>query len=473
MQHELRLAGFHFEELKQHLYPGDGKEAIAIALCGRFVNQRASKLLVHRLLLIPHSQCQREVDFIEWPTESIAPLLDRAAKANLAIVKIHSHPGWYDSFSAIDDKSDREFFDSVFGWTLRDDPHGSLIMLPDGSLFGRVILPDLSFEPIMRINVAGDEIMEWPEVSPSDPVEEAAQRTAQLFGDATYRHLKRLRIGVVGCSGTGSPVLEQLCRYTVGQIVCVDDDRVERKNINRILHATIADAKARRQKVIVLKEALDKIGLDTEIVIFPDNLYNSIDAVHTLIDCDVIIGCSDTAEARDLINKICTFYLIPLLDMGIWIESDGKGGINKIEGSVHYIQPGKSSLLTRGVYSIDDVKAEALRRKNPEEYNRLLAEGQKTGYKYIKDVNVDRPAVISLNMQIAAQAVNELLNRIHPYKVNRPNMSAKISVDFTNDLIIPEPESDFKVDGYLKAKVGRGDIRPLLESVELPQSRLT
>ena len=47
-----------------------------------------------------------------------------------------------------------------------------------------------------------------------------------------------MSIAVVGCSGTGSPVIEQLARLGVGRLVLVDPDRVEEKNLNRIVNAT-------------------------------------------------------------------------------------------------------------------------------------------------------------------------------------------------------------------------------------------
>jgi molybdopterin/thiamine biosynthesis adenylyltransferase len=466
MQYQLRISGRHFEEVKNHLFPGDGKEAIAIALCGRFINERVTMLLVHKILLIPYEDCIREPDFLEWQTERVVPFLTAAMAKNLAIVKIHSHPGWYDSFSSLDNKSDTEFFSSVYGWVEGDLPHASAVMLPDGSLFGRVILPDLGFKPISKVSVAGDQILIWPKNTASK-VDDFGKRTAQLLGEGTYMELKRLKVGVVGCSGTGSIVIEQLFRNSVGCLVFVDGDPVEEKNVNRILNSKIKHAKSKTLKVEVLKTAVEDSGLLTTVVIFGSNLYDSSQAVKELATCDVLFGCMDTAEGRDLLNKLSSFYLIPYIDMGLAIESDGKGGIDKIEGSVHYIQPGKSSLLTRGVYTLDDVQAEYLLRKNKVEYDRLVEEGRKTGYKYIKDLNVERPAVISFNMQIASAAVTELLNRVHPFKISKLNESAKLAIDITDNFIVPEKESDFATDQYLLEKMGRGDMNPLLETVDL------
>ena len=116
---------------------------------------------------------------------------------------------------------------------------------------------------------------------------------------------------------------------------------------------------------------------------------------------------------------------------------------------------------------MDEVVAESLLRRNPEEYRRLIDEGRRTGHKYIQDVQVDRPAVIGINMQVAAIAINELLNRIHPYKISSLAQTAKIAVDVTDNFMVPENESDFPVDNFALKQVGRGDVEPLLDCVEL------
>jgi len=87
--------------------------------------------------------------------------------------------------------------------------------------------------------------------------------------------------------------------------------------------------------------------------------------------------------------------------------------IRRVGGS-HYLQPGGSSLHSRGVYTMEEVRAEGLRRTDPTAYAGLLKEG------ILKGIRVDRPAVISVNMLIAGVAVNDFLARIHPFRLD-PN----------------------------------------------------
>lgn len=69
--------------------------------------------------------------------------------------------------------------------------------------------------------------------------------------------LGRLSACVVGVSGTGSIVAEQLARLGFGQIILVDFDRVEQKNLNRILNSTESDAGLNVLKVDSMRRAID------------------------------------------------------------------------------------------------------------------------------------------------------------------------------------------------------------------------
>lgn len=466
MKYQLNISGLHYEKIKQHLYPGDGKEAVAIALCGRYSYNGMHKLMVHELFLIPYEDCTiRSPDLIQWSTRIIQPILEKAHLKKLSILKIHSHPTNYADFSETDDISDMELFSSVYGWVDDDGPHASAIMLPDGEIFGRFFLPDLSVVKINKTLIAGDQVQIFP-IPVEAKIDETGKRTAQAFGGKTYNLLKGLKIGIIGCSGTGSPTIEQLARLGVGSLIIVDPDHVEHKNINRILYTKAEDANQKRLKVDVIKEGIDKIGLGTRISAFHENIYDNNNLLRELAGCDFLFGCMDSVDGRHLLNQLATFYLVPYMDMGVKLEADGKGGISKICGSAHYLQPGKSSLLSRKIYTVDDLRAAGQLRKNPEEYRELLKNS------YIKNINVERPAVISVNMLISSLGVNEFLNRIHPFKSDTPHNYAVITVDLTENYLINESEDDKEIDLYLTKKIGRGDMDAFLDTPELSEKKI-
>jgi hypothetical protein len=461
MKFKLRLTGGQHAALRSHLFPGDGKEAVALALCGRRVGTSQHVLTVRRLVPVPHDQCSiRTRKRVTWPTDLLPPLLEEAARRHLAVVKFHSHPGNLAEFSEVDDQSDGELFSSVHGWLDDDLPHASVVMLPDGQMFGRAVEADGQYAPLSSVAVAGDDISFWHQADGDEEESDVLASHQQLFGDGTLRRLRQLSVAVVGCSGTGSIVVEQLARLGVGQLTMVDPDRVERRNLNRIVNATGEDARENRFKVHVLARRIEEMGLGTEVLPLPLNLVDPV-AVKAVAECDVAFGCMDGVEGRHVLNMLAVFYLLPYFDVGVRLEADGDGGIDEVCGTVHYMQPDQSSLLARGVYTIDELQAEALRRVDPKEY------GERLKANYLKGVRVDRPAVISVNMQLASMAVNEFLARLHPYR-HDPNAEFAVHrVSLAQG--VTYREADPTPCRVLSRHAGRGDIRPLLDMPELSE----
>lgn len=460
MRTKLRLTEKDHAILEEHLHPGDGLEAVAVALCGRRRSDERHVLTVQRVVPIPYNECKvRRPDRVTWSTERLAPLLEEASKRDLAILKIHSHPTGYEKFSAVDDESDADLFNSVFGWTDSQYPHASAVMLPGGRMFGRTIMRKGSFKPLSSIMVPGDDIRFWPEDS-NESVPEFAKRHAQLFGNKTTKLMKGMTAAIVGCSGTGSPTVEQVARLGFSRIVVIDPDFVEEKNLNRIVNATRVDADEKRLKVEVMKRAIDAMGFGTEVDFIGEDLA-SPRAVKAVAESDVVFGCMDGVEGRHLLNRLCSFYLIPYFDVGVKLQADGNGGIEEAVGAVHYVKPGGSTLLDRRVYTLDQLKSAGLKRTDPEAYREQVKVG------YIHGVAEDRPAVISINMQMAATAVNEFLARVHPYRLDSNAESAIVRVSFIQALTYREREGE--KSEIFTAHLGKGDVVPLLSMPELSE----
>jgi hypothetical protein len=452
----LRISGVHARSLKEHLFPGDGNEAVAFALCGRHRAGDAEVLLVQEILPIPHEECVREPNRITWRTTALEPILVRAASQRLGVVKFHSHPTGFPQFSATDDRSDQDLFPSIYGWVDDDGPHASVIVLPDGRMVGRSIDVQNRILPLARIMIVGDDIRVFDTAAPDRPPAHA-ERHAQLFGTATTSLLSTLVIGVVGCSGTGSVAVELLARLGVRRLILVDPDRVEEKNLNRILGSRMSDATARRPKVEVLARSIRamEIGVDVVPLLMP---LATPAAVKALAGCDVVFGCMDSHDGRRTLNRLASFYLLPYLDCGVGLEADGQGGIHQVCAASHYLQPGGSSVSSRRIIDPKRADAEAIARSDPEAYARLRAE------KYIDGANEDRPAVVSVNALAASLAVNELLARLHPYRDDPNRGFASVRMSLSQMHLYADQET---YDGSIRRAMGRGDLDPLLDMPEL------
>lgn len=303
-------------------------------------------------------------------------------------------------------------------------------------------------------------------LSPDDfqPLPEFTKRHEQLFGRKTASLLRRITAAVIGCSGTGSPLIEQLARLGISRVLMLDPKPVEFRNLNRITNATFHDAKTKRPKVEVLADAIRGMNSGTDPIPIQAHLSHP-DVIRQVAASDVLFGCLDSVEGRHVLNRLATFYSIPYFDIGVGIRADGNGGIRQASGSVHYIQPGGSSLLSRGCYTLDELHAESLRRTDPAAFADQLRSG------YILGAQEDTPAVISINMQLAALAVNEFLARIHPYRTDDNCLFAIHRIDFKHGFT--SAESEPAPCPILLPHVGRGDVDPLLDMPSLSEGDLS
>lgn len=286
--------------------------------------------------------------------------------------------------------------------------------------------------------------------------EEMNRRTEQMFGTATVSILQKLKIGVVGVSGTGSIVAEQLVRLGIGEIILVDNDVIEEKNLNRILNSKKQDAVCGISKVKMFEQHIKTSELPTNVIICNTVVANS-ETIKELSQCDVIFGCLDSIDGRHHLNLISTCYIIPYFDVGVKLVADGTGGIDEITTAAHYVQPGGSSLMSRHVYTSEMLSAASLKRENPEEYAARMQE------KYIVGAQESSPAVISVNMLAASIVVLDFLARVHKYRSEDICSIETTRVDLTNLRIILDNCSD--TCPIFSRFLGQGDANNLLMSV--------
>jgi hypothetical protein len=453
MSTTLRFAQQHHEMLRRHMFPGDGNEAIALVLCGRREGADRRVLTAREVVPVPYHECSvRTPDRVVWSSNILDRLIPRVWKCGLSIVKIHSHPGDYQRFSALDDESDTALSVSFDGLFSEGRLHGSAIMLPDGSIFGRELIDGRIGNDFRAVMVAGDDIRFWCRGN-FDDLGEDDLRNRQAFGAGTVNLLRSLRVAVIGCSGTGSILIEQLARLGVGAFVLVDPDIIEMKNLNRISSTTLEDANRRTPKVTVAKRMIDALGRGQSVLPLQMNL-DSIEAVHRVAECEVVFGCVDTAEGRNLANRIAAYYLMPYIDVGVRLVADGQGSVETVAGAVNYCKPGGATLLERGAITSEQIRAEEVRRTNPDKYRDLRRQ------KYILGIEEERPAIISVNAFFAALAVNEFLARIHVFRNVDNSAFSTVRGDLCEFALSREPEEGSS--GHFLKEIGLGDCEPLI-----------
>jgi len=400
----LALSAKHHTALRDHLFPGDGYEAAAILICGR-AGQHGERLCVSSIILIPHDDCDLRTPVrLDWPGDYLEQAIDAADAISGSIILTHSHPGGYFEFSNLDDKSDQLTIPCLnYGSEHENLPHGSAIMVPDGSMKVRVY-NDLSTPQIMNTV--------WRLGFDCEEISRSLDMKGMPFSSQMTSAAKSLSVCVVGVSGTGSPTVEMLTRMGFGRLVQIDFDKMEPRNLNRILNSTKTDAQSGALKVDVTERAALNHRPNIEIISLSMPISEE-EAITQASGCDIIFCCVDTMEGRlycDLIAEAC---LIPLIDMGVMIPTrTGNEGpeISDVVARIDFVHPHGATLRDRCEITGEGLAAEDMRRTDPETYTRHLKEG------YIRGIVEEAPSVIALNMYAASLAVMEVVARFFPYR---------------------------------------------------------
>jgi hypothetical protein len=449
MNYRLVISSFHHAQLKSHLFPGDKLEAAAILLCSK---SSESRFLVKYIIPVPHEECSvRLPDRIIWPGSAIEEAIDQAEPEQLSIFLMHSHPGGLFDFSSYDDESDIRVIPSLFEGALSSkNPHGSAVMTPDGAIRARIYQRNLSFKNVKSVICASDNINFWRLSSSNELIP-----SPMAFSSGMSEDLKGLTACVVGVSGTGSIVAEQMARMGIGRLILIDFDIIEIKNLNRILNSTLIDVTNGENKTKMFASKVCLYRNDIEIHCVESNI-GAREAIEAAGEADVLFCCVDSFEGRQICDRIASSFLLPLFDVAVTIPTRKSGensmAIADVCGRLDYVYPGSSSLFDRGVYSPESLRKEYLQKVAPESYDEQVAAG------YLKGVIDEAPSVIALNMRAASSCVMEFIARIYPFR-HEPNTLYR-RTNFS--LAGCEEEYEYEFECSDNPYLGRGLLEPLL-----------
>lgn len=148
------------------------------------------------------------------------------------------------------------------------------------------------------------------------------------IGTRGQRRLLDSRVLLVGAGGLGSPAALYLAAAGVGTLVLVDDDRVERSNLQRqVLHE---EGSIGRTKVESAKRRLSALnpGVRLETV---EARFDADNAATLLDGCDLLIDGADNLRTRYCINDACLRAGVPR----------AYGAVERFRGQASLFVPGQ------------------------------------------------------------------------------------------------------------------------------------
>jgi len=455
----------HYQRLRQSLFRDD-KEYGALMLCGRsrqidpWTGAVEERALVREVIEVPPDAfLARTATSVTWSTTPLFQLAKRAMAKDYAVCIAHSHAGGRLFFSASDDAADKESFEIVFGRMETDRPHFALVMDSDGEILLRAYGPDLAPHSVDLTRIVGDRLaFRYSDRGKGLTLAEF-DRQALVFGTRTTEDLRQLRVGIVGCGGTGSAVASLLARIGVTRFGLIDIDRVDITNLNRLVFSTRADAIARRYKVDVVSDGIAEMGLAHGVV----RMKHYVDAPECrdlVRSCDLIFGCTDDHLGRSFLNRLAHFYLIPIIDIGVLIDPNEDGGYDTFDGRVTVVQPGYPCQRCRKLISPQSMLEESMRRHDPQRFEQYRRAG------YIEGSGDPSPVVATFTGEVASMAVNELLHRLTGFRGASGHCAERVRrFDWIKDGdIVPggTRDRDCPLCGLRKYD-GRGDMTPFMD----------
>ena len=124
-------------------------------------------------------------------------------------------------------------------------------------------------------------------------------------------------VAVVGCGGTGGWVAESLCRLLANsgrQLILIDGDRVEERNLTRQNFQT-ADLGRFKAQALAERLALKyrvAVGYNVSPLLKEEEGHRGL-----LSDCGIVVGCVDNAMARAAIAS-------HIRDQWWWMPATGR-----------------------------------------------------------------------------------------------------------------------------------------------------
>ena len=373
------------------------REPVVFALV-RNAKVGGRELVLVRQLLIPPETAYlpSEGHGARWTGAYTIQLLNLAAQSHCGLFVFHAHGDGPARMSLDDSRSALQLLPK-FQLVASRRPHGSIV-LASRSAAGLILMPgDAVPTGNFSYRTFGARMITWPppDESPRERRRFLCQPLAR--GALATKILAQSKVAIVGQSGGGTHVAQQLLQFGLGEILGIDDDYVDEGNRFAGIGIGEKDIQKRRLKVDVVRRNLARIVPSTKYTRISERLPHR-KALEAIKRADAIVGCVNNLHARADIQEIALRYMIPYVDVGLTVatEDDRKEefpSIQAISGNVFTFSPGGACLWCAEFLTDEKLATET--------------EGRGRPYLITPD-NLDA-FVLSFNGVLASQAVTEVL----------------------------------------------------------------
>ena len=313
----------------------------------------------------------RQTDITEFAPQYNLRAFRMGKSDGLAIGVAHSHPaGYMTRPSKLDDDMDGYFGRELVHYT-DGSPYCTLILQRSertGFTFSGRVLDRGEWLPVKTLFTVGDQVQkdtsELYDSQAADAVsfgeESTTARLSSLIGERSTLRLREATIGIIGNSGTGTPVGHTLARAGVGGFVTVDPQRISPSNHERT-HSTVHGdflGESLPHKAVLMKRLIHSINPHADVNAYIGNALQE-NVIDDLLRCDIAVGCTDTVHGRVLLSDLAKHHLLPSIDVGV--DMDGRDGklTSQIVQFTRY-SPGSPCAFCYDLVDASDMAAELM-----------------------------------------------------------------------------------------------------------------
>ena len=142
----------------------------------------------------------------------------------------------------------------------------------------------------------------------------ARQIVLKEIGGAGQMRLKAATVAVIGAGGIGSPVIQYLAAAGVGRLITIDDDAVERSNLQR--QTLFASAETGHSKAEAAAAAARRLNPNVDATALATR-FNAANAAALLAGADVVIDGCDNFPTRLAVADAALATRIPLVSAAV------------------------------------------------------------------------------------------------------------------------------------------------------------
>jgi hypothetical protein len=195
---------------------------------------------------------------------------------------------------------------------------------PDRSDWRGWIVERGVIQPIAGLRIIGPRMVHASSlpISISEDHPERWSRVRGSMDEATFAKLRNAKVGVIGCSRTGTLIATTLAALGVRELTLIDGDKIEHHNLDGMILANEADIGD--SKAIVLGRRLIDYRPDLLVRAVGKPFLNRATEVH-LAGADLIVTCVDRDAPRLRAAIWAREHLTPHLDIGAGVTRNANG----------------------------------------------------------------------------------------------------------------------------------------------------